>query len=285
MSQDPDEATAGPQPADASHDSVDATGRAAGGDTGNAGGPDRVSGGDDGLAPGAIPDDSEPSKGKSRWAFARELAVIVVIALVLSFLVKTFLAQPFYIPSASMESTLDIGDRIIVSKFTPQHSPLHRGDVIVFEDPKSWGSTPHHPSLMKRVVKDSLVFVGVLPGGGDHVVKRIIGMPGDHIKCCTKSGKLTVNDVPITEPYINKGSVPSTMPFDITVPKDKVWVMGDNRNDSADSRLHDGNSGGTLGSVPMSDITGQVVAIAWPISRIHSLKDYSNVFAKVPDPK
>lgn len=274
MSQDRDEATAGPHPAEPSQDSDGATSGSAGGRSGD----------DGALPPGAIPEDTELPKSKSRWAFTRELVVIVVIALVLSFLVKTFLAQPFYIPSASMESTLDIGDRIIVSKFTPQHSPLHRGDVIVFEDPKTWGSQSHSSSLTQRVVKDSLVFVGILPGGGDHVVKRIIGMPGDHVVCCTKSGKLTVNGVAITEPYINKGSVPSTMPFSITVPKDKVWVMGDNRNDSADSRLHDGTSGGKLGSVPMSDITGQVVAIAWPISRIHSLKDYSNVFAKVPDP-
>ncbi|GGB19830.1 signal peptidase I [Flexivirga endophytica] len=280
MSQDRDEATAGPSSAEPARDGADATGPGPSGDSSG-----RSSGDDGALPPGAIPEDSQPPRSKSRWAFARELTVIVVIALVLSFLVKTFLAQPFYIPSASMESTLDIGDRIIVSKFTPQHSPLHRGDIIVFEDPKSWGSQPSHPSALKRVVKDSLVFVGILPGGGDHVVKRIIGMPGDHVKCCTKGGKLTVNGVPITEPYINKGSVPSTMPFNITVPKDKVWVMGDNRNDSADSRLHDGTSNGKLGSVPMADVTGQVVAIAWPISRIHALKDYSNVFAKVPDPK
>jgi signal peptidase I len=109
-------------------------------------------------------------------------------------------------------------------------------------------------------------------------------MPGDKVVCCTKSGKLTVNGVAITEPYINKGSVPSTTPFTITVPQDSVWVMGDNRNDSADSRWHDNNSGGKLGSVPMNNITGQVVAIAWPVSRIQSLKDYSNVFAKVPSP-
>ncbi|RNI24320.1 signal peptidase I [Flexivirga caeni] len=236
------------------------------------------------LPPGAIPEDTELPRSKSRWAFARELVVIVAIALVLSFLVKTFLAQPFYIPSQSMESTLDVGDRIIVSKFTPQHSPLHRGDVIVFEDPKTWGDTPHHESWFKRIVKDSLVFVGILPGGGDHLVKRIIGMPGDHVVCCTKTGKLTINGVAITEPYVNKGNVPSAMPFNITVPPNEVWVMGDNRGDSADSRFHDGTSGGKLGSVPMSDITGQVVAIAWPIDRIQTLKGYSNVFAKVPKP-
>lgn len=239
------------------------------------------------LAPGAIPEDDEPpAPAKSRGAFARELVVIVVIALGLSFLVKTFLVQPYYIPSQSMESTLDVGDRIIVSKFTPQHSPLHRGDVIVFEDPKTWedGSTTAQQPFVKRALKDGLVFLGVLPGGGDHVVKRIIGMPGDHVKCCTKSGKLTVNGVAITEPYIKSGNVPSEQTFDITVPKGKVWVMGDNRGDSADSRFHDGNSGGKLGSVPMDDISGQVVAIAWPINRIQSLKGYSNVFAKVPSP-
>lgn len=134
------------------------------------------------------------------------------------------------------------------------------------------------------MVNDSLVFVGILPGGGDHVVKRIIGMPGDHIVCRAAGAKLTVNGVAITEPYINAGSDPSTTPFDITVPAGEVWVMGDNRNDSADSRAHDGGSGGKLGSVPMSDITGQVVAIAWPINRIQALKDYSNVFATVPKP-
>lgn len=261
MSQDRDEATAGPQPAEPNR-------------------PDGSAGGSRALPPGAIPEDEAP-RSRPRWAFARELVVIVVVALVLSFVVKTFVAQPFYIPSASMENTLDIGDRIIVSKFTPQHSPLHRGDVIVFEDPKTWGSQPHHPSLLKRVVQDSLVFVGVLPGGGDHVVKRLIGLPGDHVVCCT-NGKLTINGVAITEPYIDGIMTPT--PFNITVPDDKVWVMGDNRNDSADSRMHDGTSHGKLGSVPMSDITGQVVAIAWPISRIHAMKDYSNVFAKVPKP-
>lgn len=269
MSHDRDEAAAQPQVASVSADSGAEHGAAA----------------DDGaLPPGAIPADTQLPRGKSRWAFMRELVVIVAIALVLSFLVKTFLAQPFFIPSQSMESTLDVGDRIIVSKFTPQHSPLHRGDIIVFSDPKTWGSIPEHRSLFQRVVNDSLVFIGVLPGGGDHVVKRIIGMPGDHVKCCTKSGKLTVNGVEITEPYIDAGSVPSTMPFDITVPAHEVWVMGDNRNDSADSRFHDANSNGKLGSVPMSDITGQVVAIAWPISRIQAMKDYSYVFAKVPNP-
>ncbi len=232
------------------------------------------------LAPGEAPPPRTPQK-KSRKAFAREIATIVVIALALSFLVKTFVAQPYSIPSQSMENTLLPGDRIIVSKFTPQHSPLHRGDVIVFTRPTSWGPNPApEPSPVKRAVKDALVFIGVLPGGGEHLVKRLIGLPGDHVKCCTAKGLLSVNGTPIHEPYVKPGNVPSATPFDITVPKGRVWVMGDNRGNSADSRVH---GDGRTGSVPMSDISGQVVAIAWPLSRIQSLKSYPQTFAKVPE--
>ncbi len=235
------------------------------------------------LAPGEAPARKPPAPAKSRRSFIREIAIIVVVALGLSFLVKTFVAQPYSIPSRSMENTLLPGDRIIVSKFTPQHSPLHRGDVIVFTRPKSWGPDPSpKPGALRRGINDALVFIGVLPGGGEHLVKRLIGLPGDHVKCCTADGSVTVNGAPIHEPYIKPGNVPSSMPFDITVPKGKVWVMGDNRGDSADSRVH-GN--GRTGSVPMGDISGQVVAIAWPISRIGSLKSYPQTFAKVPDPK
>lgn len=238
------------------------------------------------LAPGAIPEDANPPKKKqSRGSFVRELVIIVVIALGLSFLVKTFVVQPYYIPSASMENTLDIGDRILVSKFTPQHSPLHRGDIIVFEAPPSWASDtpPDHTPEYKKIVRDALEFLGILPGGGDHIVKRIIGMPGDHVKCCSADGKLMVNGVAISEPYIGSNA-PSEIPFNITVPAGEVWVMGDNRGDSFDSRGHDDGSGGRLGSVPMKDISGQVVAIAWPIDRIQALKSYAYVFAKVPNP-
>lgn len=240
----------------------------------------------DEFAPGEAPDTPPATaRPKKRHSAVREFVVIVVIALALSFGVKTFLVQPFSIPSASMENTLDIGDRILVSKFTPQHSPLHRGDVIVFEDPSTWGPMPTPPeSGLKKGVKDVLTWIGILPAGGEHVVKRIIGMPGDKVVCCTE-GKLTVNGVPIDESsYIKPGNVPSIQQFSITVPKGDVWVMGDNRGDSADSRAHDAGSGGKLGSVPMSDITGEVVAIAWPIGRIQSVNSHPEVFAKVPAP-
>lgn len=246
-------------------------------------GPDGADGPTEGPAPGEAPEPTVASTKKSRGAFLREIATIVVVALVLSFLVKTFVAQPYSIPSASMENTLLPGDRIIVSKFTPQHSPLHRGDVIVFTRPKSWGPNPApKPGAVHKAIKDSLVFIGVLPGGGEHLVKRLIGLPGDHVKCCTTKGLLTVNGQPIHEPYIKPGDKPSKLTFNVTVPKGKVWVMGDNRGNSADSRVH-GN--GRTGSVPMEDISGQVVAIAWPLDRIQSLKSYPQTFAEVPDPR
>ncbi|TWP35565.1 signal peptidase I [Leekyejoonella antrihumi] len=236
--------------------------------------------------PGEAPAHKVAARKTSRRAFYREIATIVVIALALSFLVKTFLAQPYSIPSQSMENTLLPGDRIIVSKFTPQHSPLHRGDVIVFKRPTSWGPDPlPKPSALRQSISDALVFVGVLPGGGEHLVKRLIGLPGDRVKCCTKQGLLTVNGVAIHEPYIKPGNAPSIQTFDITVPAGRVWVMGDNRGDSADSRVHGkGATWGATGSVPMSDISGEVVAIAWPLSRIGSVNSYPKVFAKVPEP-
>ncbi len=238
-------------------------------------------------APGEVPVADPPQHKSSPLAFLREIAIVLVVALGLSFLVKTFLIQPFSIPSPSMENLLTKGDRILVSKFTPQHSQLHRGDVVVFSRPTAWGVTPANPNLMKRVVKDGLVGVGVLPGGQDHLVKRLIGLPGDHVKCCTAGNKLTVNGFPIKEKYLPPGERSNDGPnavFDIVVPPGKIWVMGDNRAESADSRVHNSDGKGVNGTVSVSNITGQVVAIAWPISRIGALPSYGSVFAKIPDP-
>lgn len=244
-------------------------------------------------APGEIPADSSPApERRSRGAFVRELIIVVVVALGLSFLVKTFVVQPFSIPSASMENTLITGDRILVSKFTPQHSDLHRGDVVVFSRPTSWGVTSSSPSLVNRIVKDGLIGVGILPGGPDHLVKRLIGLPGDHVVCCTAQHQITINGKAITETYLPPGTrsdsgAASGVPpkFDIVVPAGKVWVLGDNRGESADSRYNDHGTNGRDGTVPIGDITGQVVAIAWPINRIGALPNANSVFANVPKPK
>lgn len=238
---------------------------------------------DEGYAPGEVPEHEEP-KGRGLLGTLRELTVVVAIALLLSFLVKTFVAQPFYIPSESMEHTLDVGDRIVVSKFTPQYSPLHRGDIIVFEQPESWGPPPPPSSNpVKRYLKQGLEFVGILPGGAEHVVKRLIGLPGDKVACV--DGSVAVNGVKLDEKsYLAQGAMPCRDDFSITVPEGKVWVMGDNRDSSADSRWHDKKSGGELGSVDEDLITGQVVATAWPLSRIGTMDSHTSVFAKVPNP-
>lgn len=236
--------------------------------------------GESAYAPGEVPQQEAPKKRRGGSAL-REAFVVAVIALTLSFLVKTFVAQPFYIPSQSMENTLDVGDRIVVSKFTPQHSPLHRGDVIVFAQPTSWGPPPPESSnAVKRFATDALTFVGILPGGGQHLVKRLIGLPGDEVSCTAQ--KLQVNGVTLNEPYLKPGAKPCQTDFSVTVPAGKVWVMGDNRDESYDSRGHDDGTGRT-GSVPESDITGQVVAVAWPISRFQSVDAHPETFAKVPN--
>lgn len=258
-------------------------------------------------APREVPDDGsgasgsgdgpqDPKQGGSSRARSaagaagaaiREFIVVVAMALALSFVVKTWLIQAFYIPSGSMEDTLILNDRVVVNKLVPDVIDLKRGDVIVFEDPGEWlSSVPavsHGP--LRDGVERVLTFVGLLPNTSDnHLIKRIIGLPGDHIVCCDAQGHLTVNGVPITEPYIKPGDVPSSITFDITVPQGKVWVMGDHRGDSEDSRFHDPAGTGAEGSVPIDRITGRAVAIVWPFDRLGWLSQPGSTFDKVPAP-
>lgn len=220
-------------------------------------------------------------------AGVRELVVVVVMALALSFVVKTWLVQAFYIPSASMEDTLMVNDRVVVNKLTPGLMHLQRGDVVVFSDPDHWlAPTPEvDDGPVVNGIRSALIFVGLLPNpSDDHLIKRVIGMSGDHVVCCDASGKLTVNGVAVTEPYLKPGVTPSDRRFDITVPKDKIWVMGDNRSNSEDSRFHDASGDGSDGSVPISAVTGRAFAIVWPFDRLTWLSNHSDIWAKVPNP-
>ncbi|MEP7035275.1 MAG: signal peptidase I [Dermatophilaceae bacterium] len=219
------------------------------------------------------------------FTLVRESAIVIGLALLLSLIVKTWLMQAFYIPSESMEDTLLKGDRVIVNKLVPGHMELSRGDVIVFVDPDHWlpAPVPVHRTALASAMRTTLTFVGLLPTDeGNHLIKRVIGLPGDHVVCCSSTQKLTVNGVPLTEPYIFPGDTPSQQPFDITVPPGRVWVMGDHRSESADSRPHDQGSGGIKGTVPESLIVGRAISVVWPLPHLAWLSDFGETFAKVP---
>lgn len=214
----------------------------------------------------------------------RETAIILLSALVLSLLVKTFLVQAFWIPSQSMHDTLIEDDRILVNKLAPGPVALHRGDVVVFKDPGGWLDA--QPAVGDgtggRVVNDLLTFVGLRPvDAGQHLVKRLIGLPGDVVSCQGPGQQVTVNGVALDEPYLAPGSDPCGMPFSVTVPPGSLWVMGDNRDHSEDSRYHQGNPGG--GAVPESNVVGVAFVVVWPADRWTLLHNPSATFAKVPD--
>lgn len=211
--------------------------------------------------------------------FLRDLLVIVLAALLVSFLVKTFLIRSFWIPSGSMMNTLQVDDHVIVN----ERASIHRGDVVVFTDPGGWldgtppveGSQARHPSL----IAGALSLVGLAPDGDDHLVKRVIGLPGDHVQCCNDLGQIEVNGVPIDEPYVRRqpGQAASGDPFDVTVPAGHLWVLGDNRYASADSRAHQGLP--TEGFVPERDVVGRAVVVSWPVQHWAWVDDHAAVFA------
>jgi signal peptidase I len=206
---------------------------------------------------------------KKATSFIRETSVVVIAALVLSVLVRTFVFQAFYVPSASMENTLLINDRIVVSKISTQITGIHRGDVVVFHDPSHWlGSSYTNPysSGFGKVLQ----FVGIVPSNsGKDLVKRVIGVAGDHLKCCDTTGRIIRNGVGIDESYIHPGAGTAQVEFDVIVPEGSVFVMGDNRGNSEDSRFHlDLNNG----MVPLKDVVGRVSVRVWPFNRIGGIE-------------
>ncbi|MEO7016734.1 MAG: signal peptidase I [Leifsonia sp.] len=223
---------------------------------------------------------------KATWkTLLRDVLVIFVVAVLVSFLIKTYVARSFYIPSGSMENTLQIQDRIIVNELQPKVFPLQRGDVVVFKDPGGW--LPPQAPQQTNPVTDVLDFVGLSATDSDqHLVKRLIGLPGDRVTCCNALGQLSVNGVPLKEPYVLLPAgveAVSHDDFDVTVPAGKIWVMGDNRYNSADSRYHQNDPG--KGFVPLDDVVGRAFVLSWPVSRWSLLDDYPDTFNGVPDAK
>jgi signal peptidase I len=211
----------------------------------------------------------QQSLGQRILRDALEVLGTVAVALGIAIIIKTFLIQPFYIPSGSMEPTLEIGDRVLVSKLEPGPLELNRGDVVVFVDPGNWLPEPAAPpSVASRV----LTFLGLLPANsGEHLIKRVIGLPGDTVKCCDAESRVLVNNQPLDETdypqgYLFPGDSPSTKEFEVVVPEGKIWVMGDHRSISEDSRYHDTNGDYTTGAVPLDKVVGRAVLVMWPVS-------------------
>ena len=249
-------------------------------------GPDEQQGGQADDAPGAAAvgsasdDDSDApgspagptpggrrAKRRAKRSFWRELPILVVIALVLAIVIKTFAVQAFWIPSGSMENTLEINDRVLVNKIVYHLRDIHRGDIVVFNGDGSWdpGTIPVPGNVFEQFYNGFASMFG-FGRPGDILIKRVIGIPGDHVACCDAQGRVTVNGVPLNEgSYLYPGSAPSLMKFSEVVPPGRLWVMGDNRLVSDDSRLHQGDPGG--GTIPESAVVGRAFVIIWPPSR------------------
>jgi signal peptidase I len=218
------------------------------------------------------PDQAAPAAGKSKKkrSFGRELLTIVVAAAVLTLLVKAFVVQVYRIPSASMENTLQIGDRVLVNKVVYHFRGIARGDIVVFSGQDSWGpdAPPPPANPVVRVFEDVLSGLG-LHSNQTYYIKRVIGLPGDHVACCT-GGNVTVNGVPLSEgSYLFPGNAPSSFKFTEVVPSGHLWVMGDHRSDSDDSRYHPGDPGG--GAIPENQVVGRAFMIIWPPSQVRDL--------------
>jgi signal peptidase I len=235
---------------------------------------DGMTDGEAAVADDSAEDQEEPVARRRSRSWLTELVVLVVVALVIALTVKTYLVQPFWIPSQSMENTLLVNDKVLVNKLVGHLSQIHRGDIVVFDGAGSWdppvatGSDP-----LVRVYRNVLDLFG--DSGQADYIKRVIGLPGDHVRCCSAQGLLTVNGAPLREsPYLYPGSTPSTVKFSIVVPPGRLWVMGDNREDSSDSRYHDCQVPAAAcepwdrdGTIPENMVIGRAFLVIWPPSQ------------------
>jgi signal peptidase I len=228
----------------------------------------------------------EPRRGQAVLRFLRDVAIILVAAIIISWVIKTFLVRSFYIPSESMEDTLLVNDRIIVNLLEPDFFPISRGDVVVFRDPGGWLGRPssEEPFSASTAVEWVLSLVGLAaPDSDEHLIKRVIGLPGDTVTCCDEYGRMSINGVPIDETayVVLPGDTErvSSDDFAVTVPEGRLWVMGDNRYRSADSRYNVDQPG--EGFVPMENVVGRAIVITWPVERWGWLDNYPTVFGGV----
>jgi signal peptidase I len=222
-----------------------------------------------------VPDSDAPGSGRRKKSW-RQLMMVVVAAIVLMLLIKAFVVQVYRIPSSSMEDTLLTGDRVLVNKLVYHFRGIARGDIVVFSGDGSWGTTTGEPdpsppgNPLLRVAYGVLADVGVY-STQTYYIKRVIGLPGDHVVCCV-GGKVTVNGVPLNETsYLFPGASPSMQRFSVVVPRGRLWVMGDNRAISDDSRGHKADGFPANGTVPEHEVAGRAFMIIWPPSQIGDL--------------
>ncbi|MCZ7425207.1 signal peptidase I [Micromonospora sp. WMMA1949] len=203
---------------------------------------------------------------KPRSSFWKELPILLGVAILVAVLVRAFVLQTFFIPSPSMENTLKIDDRVLVNKLVYDFRSPHRGEVIVFKAPTEWSGNPD----------------------GEDFIKRVIGVGGDHVVCCDRTSgqeRLVINGKPIDEPFIFPGNKPADQDFDITVPKGRLWVMGDHREASGDSLEHWQQSGEDINvaTIPEGEVVGRAFTIFWPVSRATWLS-VPEQFDGIPNP-
>ncbi|MDR2538516.1 MAG: signal peptidase I [Bifidobacteriaceae bacterium] len=221
-------------------------------------------------------------KFKKVWPFWLDLIVTLFAAAVIAVVVNLYVLEPFWIPSGSMRATLEVDDKIWVEKIGVKLNGVHKGDVVVFKDPGDWMG----PAISKEESQTAAGLLGWLgfenSDNTEYLVKRVIGTEFDRVKCAGPGFPIEVNGVAVDEPYIFEGQTPSEVPFDVEVPKGMIWVMGDNRGNSKDSRFH--ADAEYKGFVPVDDVVGDVVFRFAPWDRFGLFPDYHSSFAQVPVP-
>lgn len=229
---------------------------------------------------------AEESKGQHLLSSILQTVTVFAVALLSVVIIKAFFVQFFFVPSGSMETTIMTGDYVAVNKLADSLDELNRGDIIVFQDPGGWldGVQQSQPNPVTKVLTDVGQAIGLVPkNSGTHLVKRIIGVAGDHVSCAGEGEPIVINGAPVQETYLAPDMAPSLQAFDVTVPKGHLWVMGDNRSNSADSRYHQERNG--FGFVPIAKVEGRVWLIYYPFNHFRHVRSGADVFADVPAAK